>query len=133
MRKYILPLLTVLFIMTGCTDLSTSTSLKGLWYQSMEYCDRCQVYEVDRVYEFINSNTVKSYGNVTQDRYAWSNREVVGVPGMSGFYYAATNLKNLTYYKDGNKVYLTNGDIFTINGDILLIDGSSATLKRWNK
>ena len=116
-------------MMTGCSKIKTN-KLIGWWscepYQyglsSNSYLGRPYVYE------FINSNTVVSYGTV-RDKIKVGSVETP-VPNHPGWYYP--NKRTWTYLFEDNKVIIYIGDepkIYTFMDDKLYY--GSEVLERW--
>lgn len=101
-------------------DNATSGTMSGMWKSYY-----------DNVIEFSAGNTVYSYGGVTRDRNAWSGKSTESVPGHNGWYYLPSNKRTYTYLKEGNKIYITSGDILTYEGGRLLIDGTNDSYSPW--
>jgi len=117
-------------ILTSCsknTDLFAGVS--GMY----AYFSEIDGVKYAHVYNFTNSNTVITYGTVSNSKQGWSSSSALEqIPGHSGWYYDSNCKRQYTYAVVGNKITTTNGDVFTINSDgSLTPDGSNRTYKKW--
>jgi hypothetical protein len=76
------------------------------------------------IYYFMNSNTLywcngAHYGYTEGTKYYKACTYQIG----NTHWYSEYPVSPLTYAKDGNKIYVTNGTILTISGNTLLKDG----------
>lgn len=90
------------------------------WYSSGQFF----AYNEAGAYEFINENTVQS-GSVQAYNKSQSNALYsVSINGTK-VYMVWRSYYTYTYVKEGNKIYITNGDILTILDGKLYKDGES--------
>lgn len=131
MKKiYFAVMFTAVLMMTGCTKIKTN-KLQGFWSVKAEYNSYWGGYvRSDKVYEFVNSNTVFQYVNVSDGCYSDEpGYDDTPMPKHSGWYYGWT--KTWTYVFENDKVILSDGTIFTYMDDKLYKDGSSDVLYPW--
>lgn len=131
---------TTILLLAGCSkndgsgnSSNNTNQLKGMW-SGPEFEVPAYLYATSLsrscVYDFINSNTVISYGTVDKFQHVYeTNKEPL--PGHTGWYYLSSNKKTLTYAFEDNKVIMTNGELFTYMNGQLYVDNSSTVLSRW--
>lgn len=136
-KVYLIVMFAAVLIMSGCkkseTTSNDSNNLKGMWSSEPRTAGWLSDYSSnplirDDVFEFLNENTVKSYGsavNMTHPDLVSS----MSMPGHSGWYYEFA--RNYTYVFTNNKVVLSNGDVFSYIGGKLYKENSSSVLSRW--
>lgn len=117
----------------GGSSSNITNQLKGMW-SGPEFEVPAYMYATSLsrscVYDFINNNTVISYGTVDKFQHDYeTNKEPL--PGHNGWYYLDVNKKTLTYAFEDNKVIMTNGVILTYMDGQLYLDNSSTVLSRW--
>ena len=108
---------------------SSSNPLIGMW--SQDAVEHSTNASRDEVYQFIDDNTVISYGrcwNTSAESYGMTKSPL---PDHYGWYYFDINRKMYTYALIDNKVYVTEGVIMTLMGDELYIDGVTRPLHRF--
>lgn len=82
------------------------------------------------VYNFIDDNTVIDYSTVSNSSDDW-RYGCEEMQNHSGWYYAPSSMRYLTYYIIDNKIFISDDTILTISGNTLLREGSSHVYKKW--
>lgn len=104
----------------------TPSSLSGLYYHQDNLGPRS-------VYNFINSNTVETYGDLTPRSEKYKDGYSVPFPLRSGWYYYEPNKQVWTYSIVDNKIIIPMCEkIFTISGNSLLLEGTNYIYLKWD-
>lgn len=84
-------------------------------------------------YNFISSNTVEVYGQMSQDRNdTWAGNKGTSFPLRSGWYYWEGNKHTYSYHIVGDMVFIGTDIIMTISGNTLIYDDFGVVLYKWN-
>jgi hypothetical protein len=110
----------------GGDDEGGSSGVSGLYY-----------YETGRggrtAYNFVSSNTVEIYGQMTQDRNdTWAGNKGTSFPLRSGWYYWEGNKSTHSYHIVDDMVVIGMDRIMTISGNTLIYDDFGVVLYKWN-
>ena len=104
----------------------SSASLSGLYYYESGYGSRT-------AYNFVNSNTVEFYGDLTQNFNAtWFGESGVKFPLRNGWYYWPGNKHTYSYHIVGDIVVIGTDRYMTISGNTLIYDDFGVVLRKWN-
>lgn len=130
-------LLISLIATSGCRK-DDDNKLRGFWATNIEYTqfyDHSWCHFIDQVYEFVNDNTVRCYGDLYD---TWGDVDVdvdvkydttIKLNGKT--WYVCNNRGTYSYTLKDNKVYIPmKGEILTLSGNTLIQDGSSEYFKK---
>lgn len=83
------------------------------------------------VYNFVNGNTVETYGDVSTDRNMYGNR-TAAFPLKSGWYYLPDNKHTYGYTIVEDKILIGYDIVLTISGNTLIHDDWGVVLYKWD-
>ena len=137
--KKILPLLLLAAVFASITscgsdddnesiDPNNTISILGYW-SADNGRSRDGLVKFMLVYNFVNSNTVMSYGAAYYIEGKPEQNEPT-VPGHPSWYITSGQISK-TYYRTGNKIIISDGNILTIDGYRLLLDNTNIVYTRW--
>ena len=120
-------MLSVGFVSCGSDDEDGGGSgVSGLYYYETGLGGRT-------AYNFVSSNTVEIYGQMSQDRNAtWVGNKGKSFPLRSGWYYWEGNKSIQSYHVVGDMVVIGTDKVMTISGNTLIYDDMGVVLYKWN-
>ena len=104
----------------------SGSSVSGLYYYETGVGSRT-------AYNFVSSNTVEIYGQMSQDRNdTWAGNKGTSFPLRSGWYYWEGNKSTHSYHVVGDMVVIGTDRVMTISGNTLIYDDMGVVLYKWN-
>lgn len=134
-KKNLWILLTIMMVAMVSMSLSScgdddddggSSTVSGLYYYESGGGNRT-------AYNFVNSNTVEIYGDLTKNSNAtWRGERGEAFPLRNGWYYWKGNKHTYSYHIVGDMIVIGTDRVMTISGNTLIYDDMGVVLYKWN-